>query len=210
MEQAPSNGWIEIAAAAVLATAGLATSWASYQASLWDGEQAASYSRAEGLRVEAASDAQLASASASIDLELFTAWLNATAAGDERLAGFYAARFRPTFRPAFDAWLQTRPLANPQAPPSPFALPAYQPPREAQAKALKARAAAEFQRGQHDNHVSDDYVQAAVILAMALFFGGIGQVFRRRPVRIALLSFAFAITALGIVRILTLPAMSPF
>ncbi len=204
-----TNGWIEIAAAAVLATAGLATSWASYQASLWDGEQAASYSRAEGLRVEAASNAQLASAWASVDLELFTAWLNATAAGDERLAGFYAARFRPTFRPAFDAWLKTRPLSAPQAPPSPFAMPAYQSPGEAQAKALKTRAAAEFQRGQHDNHVSDDYVQAAVILAMALFFGGIGQVFRRRPVRIALLSFAFVVTALGIVRILTLPAMSP-
>lgn len=209
MEAAPPNGQIEVAAAAVLAAAALATSWASYQAALWDGEQAASYSRAEGLRVEAASSAQLASARASVDVGLFTAWLNAWAGGDERLAGFYAARFPPAFRPAFDAWVATGPLTNPHAPPSPFAMPIYRPTGASEAKALKARAAAEFERGQRDNDISDNYVQAAAILAMALFFGGIGQVFRRPRVRIALVVLALAATAFGVLRILTLPAMSP-
>jgi hypothetical protein len=45
------DGWVEIVIATVLSAAALMTSWATYQAALWDGDQAANYSHANGLRV---------------------------------------------------------------------------------------------------------------------------------------------------------------
>ena len=44
---------------------------------------------------------------------------------DQPRADFYAERFRGEFKPAFDAWLATKPLANPDAPPSPFEMAEY-------------------------------------------------------------------------------------
>ena len=41
------------------------------------------------------------------------------------LADFYFKRFREEFRPAVDAWVATRPLKNPNAPLTPFAMPQY-------------------------------------------------------------------------------------
>jgi hypothetical protein len=34
-------------------------------------------------------------------------------------------RFRPEFRPAFEAWLTTAPFNNPNAPPGPLYMPQY-------------------------------------------------------------------------------------
>ena len=45
---------------------------------------------------------------------MFFQWVNATATGDAELADFYTDRFRPEFRPAFDAWLATDPLDRPR------------------------------------------------------------------------------------------------
>ena len=43
---------------------------------------------------------------------MFFQWVNATETDEGALADFYEARFRPDFRPAFDAWLATDPLTN--------------------------------------------------------------------------------------------------
>jgi hypothetical protein len=43
------------------------------------------------------------------------------------LAAFYPQRFRPEFTTAFDAWLATHPLTDPDAPETPLAMSEYQP-----------------------------------------------------------------------------------
>jgi hypothetical protein len=200
---------LETVTAVVLATAALAASWAGYQAALWDGEQAANYSRAEALRVQASTANLSANAHTAIDVQIFTAWLNAKAGGKERLAEVYRSHFRPQFGKAFATWMETRPLDNPEAAPSPFALPSYTAGLTAPSQALSARADQVFNEGQRDNDISDDFTQATAVLAMALFFGGIVQVFKGHRVRLFLVGMSVVATALGLLRILTLPSLKP-
>lgn len=204
-----SGQWVEIAIAAVLSVAGLVTAWAGYQGSLWSGQQAANYSQAGALRVEA-SRAQLeADGQRVVEINLFTAWLQAKAKDDERLIAFYEARFPPSLDAAFHAWLALTPMKNPAAPKTPFSMPGYRPAGADRAKSLEAQANKIFDEGQRDNNISDLFNQAGVFLATAMFFGGIGQVFKQRPVRLALLVVAVIACAIGVARILSLPATRP-
>lgn len=49
----------------------------------------------------------------------------AYATGETELADFYEKRFRDEFMPAFEAWVETKPLKNPRAALSPFTMPQY-------------------------------------------------------------------------------------
>lgn len=196
---------IEIVIAVVLSVAGLVTSWASYQSSLWSGQQDAHYSRATALRVQASQAALDRSTLRAVEVGLFTSWLSAKSAGDDALAGFYEQRFPADLKPAFEAWMAQRPLQNPTAPPSPFAMSNYGQRGEATSKLLEAKADAEFEAGQQANDWSDGYTQSAVALAMAMFFGGIAQVFRARGVRLALTFVAIVACGVGLQRIARLP-----
>ena len=70
----------------------------------------------------------------------FTQWVNAYAQKQTELADFYFKRFRKEFRPAVNAWVATRPLKNPNAPLTPFAMPQYQLDARAEAERLDAQA----------------------------------------------------------------------
>jgi hypothetical protein len=205
--QSQRSAIAEIFAAIVLSVAALLTSWASYQATLWDGEQAAFYTRASAARVEAGVFTTESGQTKAADLFVFSQWLNAYAQGEDKLQAFYRARFRPEFTRAFDAWLASDPRHNPSAPSTPFATRDYVPAHEAEARATNARADKMFEEGQHANAVSDFFVQATVILALAMFLGGISQTFTRFRVRMALNGIACATCLLGLFKLLSLPAM---
>jgi hypothetical protein len=204
----PRSRWIEAAVAVVVSAAALATSWCSFQATLWNGQQALHYNRAGAFRTIATGDAIDASVTRSVEIGLFSAWLDAAHAKNERLAQFYQTRFPPDLKPAFAEWLTFQPLTNPQAPPSPFALASYRQPRMVEARALEAKAAAEFDLGQRANHVGDAFTRSAVILALAMFFGGVGQAFEHRSVRIAMGVVALVACVLGVAFALTLPMLT--
>jgi hypothetical protein len=73
--------------------------------------------------LKAAQAQRLALAAKQVDLALFTQWVDAYSLKRTALADFYFRRFRREFRPAVLAWLKTRPLTNPSAPLTPFAMP---------------------------------------------------------------------------------------
>ena len=118
--------WVEIVATVLLAFAAVATAWSSYQATRWNGENTKASGQVNVLRIDAARAQGLAEGQTQVDIATFIQWVNATANDDEELADFYTERFRPEFRPAFDAWLATDPLTNSDAPPTPFAMDEYQ------------------------------------------------------------------------------------
>jgi hypothetical protein len=107
--------WVEIVATVLLALAAVATAWSSYQANRWNGEQTKSAGRVNAVRIEAARAQGLAQGQTQVDVATFVQWVNATAGDDIELATFYRDRFRPEFRPAFDAWQATDPLVDPGA-----------------------------------------------------------------------------------------------
>jgi hypothetical protein len=170
---APQRDWVEIAATLLLALAAVATAWSSYQASRWNGEQAKAAGRTTGIRIQAARAAGLAAAQTQVDVATFVQWVNADTSRDKALADFYRNRFRQEFRPAFTAWMATRPDENPDAPPTPFAMPEYRLASTADAERLDRAAEASSAMVSTNIQRATNYVLGVVLFAVALFFAGI-------------------------------------
>ena len=183
----PSVRTFEIVAAVLLSAATLATAWSGYQATRWNGEQAKAAARANASRVESTRASGLANRNAQIDIALFTQWADAYAQEQTMLADFYRQRFRKEFVPAFEAWVATRPLRNPRAPLSPFAMPEYV--LESQTDADRLEAAAEENAAEARRNIqrSSNYILAVTLFAAALFFAGISTRLTRPGPRTAIL-----------------------
>jgi hypothetical protein len=195
---APRRDWIEIVATVLLALAAVATAWSSYQATRWNGEQTKTASRVNAVRIEAARAQGLAEGQTQVDIAMFFQWVNATSAGDDELATFYTDRFRPEFRPAFEAWLETDPLTDPGAPPSPFAMDEYRLQAGQDAERLDAEAEALAAQARINVQRAANYVLGVVLFAVALFFGGMSTKLRGDGPRTVLLvvgCLVFAVTA---------------
>ncbi len=164
--------WQEGVATVLLVVAAVATSWSSYQATRWNGEQAAAAGRTNAIRIEASRADSLADAQTEIDVATFIAWAEADVTGDRELADFVMDRFRPEFRRAFDAWTVTAPLTNPDAPPTPFAMDEYRLVSQQQADELDARAEASAAEVRAYIQRASNYVLTVVLYAVALFFAG--------------------------------------
>jgi hypothetical protein len=173
--------------AVLLAVAAVATAWSSYQANRWNGEQAKAASRANALRISAARAQGLAQGQTQVDVAVFIQWVNATATDEAELASFYEDRFRPEFVPAFDAWQDTDPLTNPEAPPTPFAMPEYQLEAAAEAEDLDAQSEVASATVRRNIQRSSNYVLAVVMFAVALFFAGMSTKLKSPGTRTALL-----------------------
>src|SRR5205085_1737554 len=97
------------------------------------------------------------------------------------LKRFYEGRFRPEFRPAFQAWLATHPLRDSTAGSTPFQRPEYRLSLDAETERLDRESTQLFDAGQQANANSDEYVLDTVILSTVLFLtGAIAQVARSR------------------------------
>jgi hypothetical protein len=164
--------WVEIVAAVLLSLAAVAIAWSGYQATRWNGEQAKAASRTNAIRIDAARASSLAEAQTEVDVATFIQWIDARAGRDAALASFYRARFRKEFKPAFSAWLATRPLTNPDAPPTPFAMPTYKLAAAAEAERLDAAAEASAAGVRRYIQRGSNYVLGVVLFSVSLFFAG--------------------------------------
>jgi hypothetical protein len=184
-DEAPRRGrdWQEVLVTVLLVVAALGTSWSSYQAVRWNGEQAKAASRTNAIRIDAARAQGLAEAQSQVDVATFIAWADADRRGEDDLADFYVDRFRPEFTPAFDAWIATRPLENPDAPPTPFAMDEYQVAARQQADQLDAAAEASAAEVRLDIQRASNYVLTVVLYAVVLFFAGVSTRIGNRRLR---------------------------
>jgi hypothetical protein len=189
----PGPDLIDVIAAVLLALAAVATAWSGYQASRWNGEQAKAGARSNALRLESTRASGLADAQTQIDVATFTAWVDAYARSETRLAEFYRRRFRAEFKPAVEAWIATRPLENRDAPLTPFAMPQYRLAARAEADALQTRADALAGTARSYVQRSTNYVLAVVLFSAALFFAGMSARLPARRVRIWLLGVGLVI-----------------
>jgi hypothetical protein len=164
--------WVEIGATVLLAVAAVATAWSSYQATRWNGEQAKASARVNKTRIEAARAAGLANAQQQVDVATFMQWVDSYARGDAKLVSFYQERFRAEFRPAFNAWIATKPLKTEGAPLTPFAMPQYKLAAKAEADRLDVTAEELSAKVRQDIQRSSNYVLGVVLFAVALFFAG--------------------------------------
>jgi hypothetical protein len=163
---------VEVIATTLLAVTAVATAWSGYQATRWTGEQAKDASRTNAIRIDAARAQGLAEAQTQVDVATFTQWVDAYALNEAELADFYFKRFRAEFKPAVAAWLAARPLRNPDAPLTPFAMPQYKLAATAEADRLDAAAEVSAARVRRDIQRASNYVLGVVLFTVALFFAG--------------------------------------
>ena len=218
---------IELIATIVMSAAAILTAWAAFQSAKWSGVQAVEFSSANAARIESTRLDTRAGQVGAIDVDVFLSWLEAVEDElqqgqqvlapdgsfteiDGTLSGFFYQRMRSEFRPALEAWLETRPLTNPDAPATPFLTEEYRL-SDAEAADVKLEEAREHtDQALQANQNSDNHVLTAVALALAIFFGGISsklEVKRNRWIAISLAAVIFlgAATTLAV-----LPKVNPF
>ncbi|WP_240138944.1 hypothetical protein [Streptomyces sp. MUM 178J] len=216
-EKKEMPGWLELTLTVVIALAAVGTAWAGFQSAKWSGVQANSYASASATRTESTRNSTEAGQFVTIDVIMFTQWLSLLnqeilEGGAERPDGQYVPdpdrasgalfeRFRSEFKPAMQAWLATRPLQNPDAPSTPFAMPEYQ--LATLQEAVKQLNEAEdlSAKARQANQRSDNYVLTAVLFALVLFFAALTSRMRAGPARLGLFVLGL-VTLLGAVGLL--------
>jgi hypothetical protein len=195
----------ETIAVVLISLGGVATSWSTYQAALWGGEESAQDVVAIGLHMESARLSIEAGQQQTVDVGAFMQIVAAYGGGRDEEAEFVRARLRAEFRPAFEAWLASRPRENAAAPPTPFALPEYRMELREQAARRQAEAQQRFVAGQQANEVSDQYTLMAVVLATVMFLSGICQPLQVHRLKIGLIVLAAVLMAFGLYNLAVLP-----
>ena len=188
----------------LLGLAAIATAWATFQAAHWRSEQALAGNRATTARVQATREADIASRQIVIDVTTFSQWVDAYGTSDTELADFYFRRFRPEFRPAVTAWVATKPLKNPKAPLTPFAMPQYHSEAQQRSDALEVQAGMNTRTAEKYVTRADYYSLAVVLFASSLFFAGVSSRLRGRP-RIVVLAMGWTLFVGAVVWMATLP-----
>jgi hypothetical protein len=196
---------LELLATILLAMAAVATAWSTYQSAQWRGEQALDASKATAARIQSSQASTRAGQLTQIDIATFIQWVDAGAAGHRPLARFYRQRFRDEFRPAFAAWLATRPFTNRAAPPSPFVMPQYRVAEAVKSTTLNTDAGRYSDDAGEANQRADNYMLAVVLFASCLFFAGISTKLRSSRQREMILALGCVIFAGTVVWIATLP-----
>src|SRR5512133_41500 len=95
---------------------------------------------------------------------------NTQHAGNEQLASFYAERFPPDVKKAYDAWLAQKPFENRAADQHPFVPNLYQVRGTAEAAAARAEAASRLAETRAAGNRSGQYLANTVLFATVLFF----------------------------------------
>jgi hypothetical protein len=196
---------IELVATLLLALAAVGTAWSTYQSARWHGKQAKAQSASIAARVESTRQAGVANRRTQVDVALFTQWVDAYARKESSLAAFYRKRFRPEFVPAFNAWVATKPLKNPNAPLSPFAMPQYKLAAAAKADRLEARAGSFSKVVARNIQRADNYSLAVVLFALSLFFAAITTRLHGDRPRLAVLGLGYVLFLGTAIWLATLP-----
>jgi hypothetical protein len=198
---------MELVATLLLALATLGIAWSGYQGARWSGKQAEEYSASNSARAHANRAATAASQDRTQDLLNFNRWLEVDTEGNQQLADLYQRRFRPEFIPAFEAWLATDPVDNPNAESSPLREPQYRLANLERSNTLENQGDKHFEEARKATEHTDDYVLTTVFFATVLFFAGISMRFVWLRMRVAVLAIGTVFLAYATVLVARLPIL---
>ena len=167
--------------------------------------QAKAASHTNALRIEAAPAEGLAESQTEVDVATFIQWVDATAGDDREVAAFDMERCRAEFQPAFEAWLATEPLTNPDAPPTPSAMDEYQVEAATEAERLDVESERSAAQDLRNIQRASNYVHGVVLFAVSLFFAGMSGKLRGSGARKATLAIGCVVFVTAVVWIATFP-----
>jgi hypothetical protein len=189
---------LEILIALVLAAAGLASAWATFQGGAWDKRAADSYALSNSYLTESSQLLIRSGQEQAVAAALFLQFLDAKADGQTLRAEVIANHMPPWFADEFVRWRRELPPDFDKVRPN-AALPAFKGPSLAAAQATRAKSDAAQRAAAEAGKIGDSYGIANVILATALFLAGISSVLHRQPGRRLVVALAGVLTAAAIV-----------
>src|SRR4051794_10370295 len=166
------------------------TAWTGFQSSKWSGAMSISFAQASTARIDAARLEGVANRKQTIQVSLFTQWLQAYQDHDAELTDFLEKRFPEPLASAFPVWLAEHPLQNPNAASTPFELAEYAIPELKQAAEADALADARYQEALRNNQRGDNYTILTVAFASVLFFSALATRLRHPRTQWVLLTIA--------------------
>ena len=204
--ESPAKKWIEPVVAVLMALATVSTAWCSYESAAWIRQSNRLMNESNALERRAAVLDVQGSQALIIHASMFMQLLAAQHAGDEKLASFYAERFPPDVKKAYDAWLAQKPFENRAADAHPFVPNLYQVRGAAEAAAARNDAAARVAQAREAGNRSGQYLANTVLFATVLFFAGTAGKFEQARVRLFAAAFGVALFAFAVIRMLLMPA----
>jgi hypothetical protein len=206
LTSSPRRKWIEPVVAVLMALTTLCTAWCSYQSAAWTRRSNRLMNDSNALeRRPALLDVQ-GSQALLIHASMFMQLLAAQHAGNEKLASFYAERFPPDVKKAYEAWLAQKPFENRAADPHPFLPNLYEVRGAAEAAAARADSIRRVAQAREAGNRSGQYLANTVLFATVLFFAGTAGKFEQPRVRLFAAAFGVALFVFAVIRMLLMPA----
>jgi hypothetical protein len=195
---------IVLVSTALLGLIAVLTAWSGYQAAKWGGDATDLALQSNAFQSQSSESSLTANQLQMLDVQIFIEWVNATMQNNVIQAKFYQQRMRDEAKPAFNAWLETDPFTNGNAPTSPFVMPQYVLQTRIQAQKFADQSAALYDQNQVASDHSNNYVLTTVVLASAMFFVGISTRIGWRQVELVLVTFSICLLAYGVYRVVML------
>lgn len=207
----------ELVIAVLLGIASIVTAWASYQASLYDGEMASANTRAAVLAAEAeslylegnqqfVSDGQLFQRLTELEIQAGGSDAAAAAVAQETVEVLTFQSMTEEFAAAM-GWAASENSADPDVFTHPQASEEYQRHLFGGYEEVKAEANAAMEKSNRFNDLGDRLTLGTVLLAISLFLFGIAAILRSTRMRLLITSVStvvmVAATALSIVVVAT-------
>jgi hypothetical protein len=204
--ESPRRKWIEPVVAVLMALTTLGTAWCSYESAAWTRRSNRLMNEYNALERRAALLEVQGSQALIIHASMFMQLLAAQHDGNQQLASFYAERFPPDVKKAYDAWLAQKPFENRAADAHPFVPNLYQVRGTAEAAAARADSVRRIAEAREAGNRSGQYLANTVLFATVLFFAGTAGKFEQPRVRLSAALFAVAVFVFAVIRMLLLPA----
>ncbi len=202
----PRRKWIEPVVAVLMALTTMCTAWCSYESAAWTRRSNRLMNESNSVERRAALLDVQGSQALIIHASMFMQLLAAQHAGNEELASFYAERFPPDVKKAYDAWLAQKPFENRAADPHPFVPNLYEVRGTAEAAAARVDAGRKVASAREAGNLSGQYLANTVLFATVLFFAGTAGKFEQPRVRLFAAAFGVALFIFAAIRMLLMPA----
>ena len=196
-----SDRRLDVLIATVLAIAGLASAWASFQGGIWDKQEAESYALSNSYLTESSQLLIRSGQEAAVSAGLFLQWLDAKTDRQDVRASVIANLMPWWFSEEFERWQVALPknleALKPNAP-----LPVFKGPSLSAAQTARAQSDAARREAETASRIGDRYDVANVVLATALFLAGISSVLRRPDGQMLVVVLAGVLTAGSVVALM--------
>jgi len=206
LAHSPRRKWIEPVVAVLMALTTICTAWCSYESATWTRVSNRLMNESNALERRAAQIEVQGNQALIVHTAMFMELLAAQHAGNEQLASFYAERFPPDVKKAYEAWLAQKPFENRAADAHPFVPNLYQVRGTAEAAAARADSVRRVAEARAAGNRSGQYLANTVLFATVLFFAGTAGKFEQPRVRLFATGFGVALFVFAVIRMLLMPA----